>query len=271
VNETDLRFGGIARLYGVDGLERLRRAHVGIVGVGGVGSWTVEALARSGIGRLTLVDPDDVCVSNVNRQIHSLDETVGRPKVEALEERVRGINPHCHVEARFESFSEASADRLVAGGFTFVVDAIDVASDKCLLLACCRDRRVPVVSCGGAGGRRDPTAVKVADLSVTGHDRLLHRVREQLRKMHEFPRGKVRFGIDCVYSPEPLVFAQPDGSVCATRAAATTGEDLRLNCESGLGTATFVTGTFGLVAAARVVERIAGANLEAPEARRAIG
>jgi tRNA threonylcarbamoyladenosine dehydratase len=128
----------------------------------------------------------------------------------------------------------------------------------------------PVVSCGGAGGRRDPTAVKVADLSVTEHDRLLHRVRDQLRKMHGFPRGKVRFGIDCVYSPEPLVFAQPDGSVCATRAAAIIGEDLRLNCESGLGTATFVTGIFGLVAAARVVERIAGANLEAPEARRPI-
>jgi len=267
MNEPDLRFGGIARLYGVEGLERLRRARVCVVGIGGVGSWAAEALARTGIGGLTLVDLDEVCVSNVNRQIHSLDDTVGQPKAEVMAGRVRGIHPQCRVEARVEFFSKTTADQILSAPFDFVVDAIDVLSDKCLLLAACRDKGIPVVTCGGAGGRRDPSAVKVADLAFTEQDRLLAKVREQLRKLHGFPSRKKPFGIECVYSPEPPVFARNDGSVCATRNQRASGEGLKLDCDSGLGTATFVTGTFGFLAAARVIQRIAEATSSPPVPR----
>ena len=256
MSDYDFRFGGIGRLYGVDGLTRLRAAHVCVVGLGGVGSWTVEALARSGVGHLTLVDLDEVCVSNVNRQLHALNAEIGRAKTEVMAERVRGINPECEVRPALEFFTEASADALLDARYDFVVDAIDSLANKCLLIARCRDREIPLVTCGGAGGRRDPTAVRIADLACTTHDRLLQKVRDRLRKDFGFPRGENRFGIDAVYSPESPVYPARDGTVCAQRETAGNGQALRLNCDSGFGTATFVTGTFGFVAAAHVVRKI---------------
>jgi len=264
VNDLAIRFGGIARLYGAEGLESLRQAHVCIVGLGGVGSWAVEALARSAIGALTLVDLDEVCVSNTNRQLHAMDGAVGRAKVEVMAERIRGISPGCRVESRGEFFTEATADSILDGGFDCVIEAIDDVPNKCRLIGACRDRRIPVVTCGAAGGRRDPTVVRVADLAFTAHDRLLQKVRVCLRRFHGFPRGEKPFGIECVYSPEAPVFPQRDGSVCATREAGVTDQDLALNCDSGFGAATFVTGTFGFMAAARVVQRIAVGSLEPP-------
>lgn len=250
------RFGGIGRLYGTEGWARLRAAHVCVIGIGGVGSWTVEALARSGIGALTLVDMDEICVTNVNRQLHALDGQVGVSKVEAMAARMRLINPECRVTARTEFFTAKNAGAILDGGYTEVVDAIDSVHNKCLLLAECRDRGLPVVTCGGAGGRRDPTLVRVADLSQTTHDPLLVQVRKLLRTEHGFPKDpKQAFGVPCVFSPEPVVYPQTDGTVCDTREP---GSELGLKCESGFGTATFVTGTFGFVLAAQVVERIAG-------------
>jgi tRNA threonylcarbamoyladenosine dehydratase len=257
MSDFDFRFGGLGRLYGVEALACLRAAHVCVVGVGGVGSWAVEALARSGVGHLTLVDLDEVCVSNVNRQLHAVNADVGRPKVEVMAERVRGINPECAVRPMIEFFTESNAASLLATRYDFVVDGIDSLTNKCRLIAICRDKQVPIVVCGGAGGRRDPTAVRVADLAFTSHDRLLQKVRDQLRKHFGFPRGEVQFGIDAVYSPEPPVYPARDGTICARREATTDAESLRLNCDSGFGTATFVTGTFGFVAAARVVRGIA--------------
>jgi len=257
MSDFDFRFGGIGRLYGADALARLRAAHVCVVGIGGVGSWAVEALARSGVGHLTLVDLDEVCVSNVNRQLHALNPEVGRAKVEVMAERVRGINPECEVRPRLEFFTEANADALLGSHHDFVVDAIDSLTNKCLLLAKCRDRQIPVVTCGGAGGRRDPTAIRVADLALTTHDRLLQKLRDKLRKDFGFPRGEKMFGIDAVYSPEPPVYPARDGTVCGQRETGADGEALKLNCDSGFGTATFVTGTFGFVAAAHVVRSIA--------------
>jgi len=257
MSDFDFRFGGIGRLYGVDALTRLRAAHVCIVGIGGVGSWAVEALARSGIGHLTLVDLDEVCVSNINRQLHALNADVGRAKVQVMAERVRGINPECEARPMMEFFTESNAESLLSTRYDFVVDAIDSLTNKCRLLALCRDKQIPIVTCGGAGGRRDPTAIRVADLAFTTHDRLLQKVRDQLRKHCGFPRGEAKFGIDAAYSPEAPVYPARDGTVCAQRAAAADGESLRLNCESGFGTATFVTGTFGFVAAAHVVKHIA--------------
>jgi len=250
------RFGGIGRLFGAAGWERLHRAHVCVVGVGGVGSWAVEALARSGLGQLTLIDLDEVCVSNVNRQLHALDGTVGRPKVAVLAERVRAIHPECQVNAVAEFFTETSAEHLLTLRYDYVLDAIDEVPNKCRLIAACRGRKIPVVTCGGAGGRSDATAVRVADLADATHDRLLAEVRNRLRRQHGFPPADEKFGVEAVYSTERQVFPQPDGSVCTKRVAAVHGAELRLNCDAGFGTAAFVTGTFGFAAAGVIVRRL---------------
>jgi tRNA A37 threonylcarbamoyladenosine dehydratase len=254
MNSYDARFGGIGRLYGTEGLARLKRSHVCIVGLGGVGSWAVEALARSGIGELTLVDLDDVCVSNVNRQLHALDGEFGKPKVEVLAQRVRAINPDCILHPMQVFFLVSNGRQILETRFDFVLDAIDSPSKKCLLVASCRDQNIPVLITGGAGGRRDPTLVRVTDLAQSSHDRLLEEIRNKLRARHGFPRAPGRFNVDCVYSPEPAVFPMKDGSVCLQRDLT---QDLRLDCDSGFGTACFVTGTFGFVAAAHIVRKLA--------------
>lgn len=250
------RFGGLARLFGTKGLERLRGSHVCVVGVGGVGSWVVEALARSGIGALTLVDLDEICVSNINRQLPALNSTVGRAKVEVLAERVRDIHPECRIDARQEFFTESTAASVLSAPYTHVVDAIDAVKNKCLLIAQCLERKLPLTVCGGAGGRRDATRVGMEDLARVTQDRLLAEVRRRLRKEYGFPRGDRKFGIACVCSPEPPIFPRVDGSVCATREPSPEGQSLRLNCDWGFGSAAFVTATFGMVAAGYVVQRI---------------
>jgi tRNA A37 threonylcarbamoyladenosine dehydratase len=253
-NDYVERFSGIARLYGVAGAARLRAAHVCVIGVGGVGSWSVEALARSGIGALTLVDFDEVCISNVNRQLPALTGAIGKSKVGVLKERVAGINPSCRVHAIEEFFTSANADRILACVFDCVLDGIDDVANKSLLLAECVRRRLPVVTVGGAGGRRNPTSLRISDLAFAGHDRLLQRVRKLLRSDYGFPTTvNSPFGIPCIHSTEPAIFPQPDGTVCATRGEA--GE-LRMNCNSGYGSATFVTGAFGFAAAAEVVRLV---------------
>lgn len=257
------RFGGLGRLYGQEALARLRSAHVAVVGLGGVGSWAVEALARSGIGQLTLIDLDDVCVSNVNRQLHALDGELGKPKVEVMARRVHAINPDCQVHARQFFFLKSNAEEILATPFDAVLDAIDSPSLKCLLIAMCHQRGIPVVTVGGAGGRRDPTAIKVTDLAFSSRDRLLHEVRRKLRRNYGFPRGERPFGIECVLSTEPPVYPTKSGAVCRERPAE---PDLRLDCNSGFGTASFVTGAFGLVAAGRIVERIAHPKATGKEA-----
>src|SRR5277367_5610248 len=145
MNDNDSRFGGLARLYGDGGLQRLLRASVCVVGLGGVGSWAAEALARSAVGRLTLVDLDDVCLSNVNRQLHALDGAIGRPKVEVMAERIRAIHPACQVQAVAEFFAETTADKILENRFDFVVDAIDEVANKCLLIARCCQKEIPIV------------------------------------------------------------------------------------------------------------------------------
>jgi tRNA A37 threonylcarbamoyladenosine dehydratase len=260
MNDYELRFGGVSRLFSAAGLQRLRNASVCVVGIGGVGSWAVEALARPGVGSLTLVDLDDVCTTNINRQIHALDGEIGRPKVEAMADRARAINPHCNLHPVHAFFTAANAGQILEPGFDYVLDAIDSPSKKSLLIAACRERSTPVLVIGGAGGRRNPTALKITDLAFTSHDRLLAQVRSQLRTEFKFPRGEGPFGVECVYSPEPAVYPQQNGSVCAQREP---GSSLRLDCESGYGTACFVTGTFGFVAAGHIVQHLAqGAVLD---------
>jgi tRNA threonylcarbamoyladenosine dehydratase len=249
------RFNGINRLFGTEGAARLRRSHVCVVGIGGVGSWAVEALARTGIGQITLIDLDDICISNVNRQLHALDGTFGKPKVEVMAERARAINPDCQVHIRHEFFLKSNADAILSSGFDFVLDAIDSPSRKCVLIALCREKKIPIIVTGGAAGRRDPTAIEIADLAFTSHDRLLEEVRSKLRSKYGFPRGKAAFGVECVLSRESVVYPKTDGSVCGQRGDT---NDLRIDCNSGFGTASFVTGTFGFVAVSRIVQTIAG-------------
>jgi tRNA A37 threonylcarbamoyladenosine dehydratase len=249
------RFGGIARLYGRDALQRLRAAHVCVVGVGGVGSWTVEALARSGVGEITMIDLDDVCVTNTNRQLHAMEGQIGRAKVDVIAERVMAIQPGCRVHALCEYFTEANAGKILSTPFSFVVDAIDKVSNKCLLLASCLERSISVLTVGGAGGKRDGTVVRISDLAISGQDPLLRQVRRRLRQEHGLSiQPNVPSGIPCVYSPERPVFPWANGTACATQEP---GSDLTLDCASGFGTATFVTGAFGFAAAGEVVRRIA--------------
>jgi tRNA A37 threonylcarbamoyladenosine dehydratase len=256
MSQLDARFAGLRRLVSGPGLERLRSAHVGVVGIGGVGSWAVEALARSGIGALTLVDLDEVCVSNVNRQLHALDLTLGQAKVTVMAERVHGINPDCRVTPVAAFFTPATADTILTGGFDWVIDAIDSVSNKTLLLAACHQRGLPVVTCGGAAGRWDPTRIRIADLAGVTHDRLLFQVRRELRRDHRFPRGGKPFGIPAVFSPE--VPSSLPGNGWVDERPNGPGEVAHgpLTRDHGLGAAAFVTGAFGLAAASEVVRRL---------------
>ncbi len=246
----DFRFGGIERLYGAGSLDRIRAAHVLVVGIGGVGSWVAEALARSGIGKLTLVDLDDVCESNINRQIHALDGQIGKSKIEAMAERCRLINPECDIRAIHTFFTSKTAASVFDTEYDYVMDAIDSVNHKCALIDLCKRQDIPVLVSGGAGGRVDPTQIQVSDLSQSFNDKLLQQVRKQLRQGFDFPRdSKQRFNIECVFSPETARFPES----CDTDEEKTSR---RLDCSSGYGAATHITGTFGFIAAARIVERI---------------
>jgi len=249
------RFSGIGRLYGVAGLDRLRESHVAVVGIGGVGSWTAEALARTGVGEITLIDLDDICVTNVNRQLHAIDGQIGHGKVTAMADRIRSINPECRVHALAEFLTGSNAAELLSPGFDAVVDAIDNVSHKCVLIAACRERRIPVIVAGGAGGKSDPSKVDTDDLAFATNDRLLKQVRKKLRAEYGFPPEprKEPFGIRSVFSAENAVYPWADGTVCDEPEP---GSPLRLNCDSGFGTASFVTGTFGLTAAAEAVDAV---------------
>ena len=240
-------------MFSKDGLKRLIKAHVCVVGIGGVGSCAAESLARSGIGAITLVDLDDVCVGNVNRQLHAFDGELGKPKVEVMGRRIQAINPECMVRPLHAFFLKSNADEILNTPYDFVLDAIDSPARKCLLIASCRDRKIPVITTGASAGRRDPTAIQVMDLASSSHDRLLQEVRKKLRVRHGFPRGSVAFGVECVLSREEIIYPQSTLSACQTNEE----KDLRLDCDTGLGTASFVTGAFGLIAASRIVQTIA--------------
>jgi tRNA A37 threonylcarbamoyladenosine dehydratase len=242
------RFGGVGRLYGADALERLWRAHVCVVGVGGVGTWAVEALARSGVGRLTLVDLDDICVTNTNRQLHALSHTLGRFKVDEMAERARQISPHITLHTERAFFTERTCDALLSPTdrppYDALIDAIDSTEHKALLIAECWRRGVPVVVSGGAGGKRSAHQITCGELSAATHDGLLRQVRRLLRTTHALPEGP--WGVTAVYSPERPTYASPEGGVCDRPAV---GEGARFDCRGGLGAAAHVTGTFGLIAA----------------------
>lgn len=251
--DIDPRYAGIARLYGIEGLARLRAAHVAVVGVGGVGSWAAEALARGGIGKITLIDGDEVCLSNTNRQSHALVGNYGKSKVDVLAARLHAIDPAIVLDAQMRFLTPSTLDTL--GGFDCVLDACDAFRVKVEMIAWCRRNKVPLVVSGSAGGRTDPTQVRVRDLSKTEHDALLSLVRKKLREEFRFPRGPKRyFGIAAVYSLENVRYPSADGGVCLSKPA--TLEEGRLDCGGGLGAAMHVTGAFAFAAVGEVIRRV---------------
>jgi len=261
------RFGGIARLYGERALERFRTAHVCVVGVGGVGSWIVEALARSAVGRLTLIDLDNVAESNINRQIQALSSTVGMPKIEALKQRIALINPYCEVELVEDFIDPDNIPQMIgAARFDYVVDAIDSVKAKAALIAYCSAQSIPLVVIGGAGGQLDPTKIEVRDLARTEQEPLLKKVRKILRAQYGFARGeKNKYHIDAVFSMEPLRYPE-SGDACEVDANSITG----LNC-AGFGSSMVVTATFGMIAAGHLLRKLAdGANAAPVPAQAAV-
>lgn len=245
--DHERRFGGIGRLYGDQALARLTAAHVCVVGVGGVGSWAAEALARSGVGRLTLIDLDHVAESNINRQAHALDTTLGQAKVQAMAERIRGINPLCRV-TMIEDFLTPDNALALLQGFDVVIDAVDNVRAKVATAVHCREQHIALVMAGGAGGKTDPTCIRVDDLSRTEQDPLLAKVRSLLRKEHGFPRDPRRkFAIEAVYSCEPLRYPA---------VACDTGQAPQGLACAGYGSSMAMTASVGLFAAARALEQL---------------
>jgi len=249
------RFGGVSRLYGAPALKRFQAAHVCVVGIGGVGSWAAEALARSAIGRITLIDLDMVAESNVNRQIHALGDEFGKAKTRAMAERIVAINPGCRVEEIEDFVSPENLEQTLGRGFDYVIDAIDQVRTKAAMIAWCKRNGIPIVTAGGAGGQIDPTRIEVADLAQTIQDPLLSKVRSTLRKEYAdcgFTRDlKKKFGVPAVFSSEPLRYPET-GASCAEPPTLT-----GLNC-AGYGSSVCVTAPFGLFAASVALRHLAG-------------
>ena len=264
------RFGGVNRLYGVEALSRLSRSHAFVIGIGGVGSWAAEALARSGVGRLTLVDLDHVAESNFNRQLHALESTQGQAKVEAMAQRIAQINPHCDVRCIDDFLTPENVAEIIGNDpQTLVLDAMDQVAAKVALIAWCKCHKQTVVTCGAAGGKLRGELVQVADLSETTQDPLLAKVRTGLRRDHRFPAGqlkpassgksvgknagnkKSRFGTQAVYSTEAVKRPVQEGDRC-TPFDPTGGAPLAC---AGYGSLVTVTAVFGMVAAGLLIDR----------------
>lgn len=247
------RFSGIGRLYGMAGLERLMTSHVAIIGLGGVGSWIAEAVARCGVGEITLMDFDDICASNFNRQIHAIDSSVGQFKIEVMGERLKQINKDCRLHMINDRFTAENSEVFLSKKYDYIIDAFDNGPAKCFLINHCRENKIPLIVLGSVGGKRDPSKICIDDLSRSKEDTLLSFVRKKLRSDYRFPREKnKKFGIPCVYSTEKYVYFN-QGCVSSQKP-----KDLLkpLDCQLGMGAATHLAGAFGFFAVSRVIADI---------------
>lgn len=241
------RFGGIGRLYSPKALDIFRQLHICVVGIGGVGSWAVEALARSGVGQITMIDLDDICLTNINRQLPALSTTVGKLKTEVMAERITQINPECQVHIIDDFLSPENLSQYLQG-YDYIIDAIDHVKTKTAMIAYCQRHKMKIITIGGAGGKQDPAQICMADLSRTIQDPLSAKVRALLRKDHGFSRNpKRKFGVDCVYSTEPLIFPKTEAGCAVSHT---------MNCANGFGAVTMITATFAFFAVSRVLEKI---------------
>lgn len=244
------RFSGVARLYGDDGLKKLASSHVAVIGIGGVGSWIAEALARSGIGQITLMDFDDVCTSNFNRQILATDPAVGQFKIDVMGERIHSINKECRLHLLNERFTVEDASPFLKASYDYIIDAFDNGPGKSFLAHHCRQNKKKLIVLGSVGGKRDPSKIKIDDLSRSTEDSLLAFMRKKLRSDYGFPREKnKKFFIPCVYSTEKYIYPSDH---CAARP---TDGDLakNLDCGGGMGAITHLAGAFAFFAVSRVL------------------
>ena len=249
----DPRFEGIRRLYGDKAMALIHSLHVCVVGIGGVGSWVVEALVRTGVGELTLVDYDTIALSNINRQIHTLTSTVEKKKIQTMAERCRDINPDIKLNLINDFITLDNMFDILDRNYHYVVDAIDSIKFKAGIINHCKRNKIPLITTGGAGGLTDPTMIEVVDLSKTYNDALAAKVRSRLREEYGFTRNtKKSFGIECVFSRQQPVYPKDDGTVSHEKPGI---HGVSLDCRFGYGTATHVTATFGFMAASRVIAR----------------
>lgn len=252
MEQNSAAFSAVARVYGVEGQQRLTNAHVCVVGIGGVGSWVAEALARSGVGELTLIDPDDVAVTNINRQVHADTSTLEQSKVEVMKQRILLINPGCQCHAVDDMLVSKNLPRLISDRFDFVVDAMDTIRFKAELINYCKRNKMQIITIGGAGGRSDPGKIEINDLTKSWNDPLAANVRHRLRSHHGFKVRK-RFRVECVFSTEQPRYPTPDGGVSFKKPGV---RGVTLDCDTGYGSLVSVTAAFGFIAAARVMNKL---------------
>ncbi len=252
---SEHRFSRMQLLVGADGLETLKQASVAVFGIGGVGSYAAEALARAGVGKLTLVDFDEICVTNVNRQIHALDGTIGRAKVEAMAERCRAINPQAEIVPIHKFYAAEVSEELLAPGFDYVLDCIDHITAKLHMLQSCHQRQLPIIASMGAANKLDPTQLEVADLSKTKKCRLARIIRKELRK-----RG-IEKGIKVVYSTEEFRPLTDETAVCAENCVCPNKAEQQWSCDDRrviLGSSSYIPPLFGLTMAGEVIRALLG-------------
>ena len=257
-SNTDDVFAGIERLYGAKAYALIKNMHVCVIGIGGVGSWVVEALARSAVGKITLIDFDSIETSNINRQVHALNSTVDAKKCSSILKRVKDINPDCEVTIiddfiTLDNMADYLTGNVLPRNYDYVVDAIDSIKFKAGLIYYCKRNKIPVITTGGAGGLTDPSVIKVADLSKTYNDALAAKVRSTLRDQYNFTRNSKRsFRVDCVFSSQQQLYPKDDGSVSHEKPGV---HGVSLDCRFGYGAASFVTGTFGFIAVAHIIKK----------------
>ena len=253
--DFERRFGGVKRLYGQQALQRFSKAHIIVIGIGGVGSWVVEALARNAIGKLTLIDMDVVAESNINRQLAALGSTIGRNKIDVMAERIKDINPSCEVHLIDDFLTADNIPEMIPTDANFVIDCIDSSRVKAAMIAWCKRQKIKILTLGGAGGQVDPTLIQISDLIRTKHDPLLSKTRKLLRQKHGFSTNlKRRFAIPCVYSTEHIRYPTSSNEISLDKPD--DGASNNLSCAGGLGSSVMVTATFGFIAVAYVLKRL---------------
>lgn len=247
------RFSGIQRIYGAQALALFARSHVCIVGIGGVGSWVAETLARTGFARFTLIDLDEVAESNINRQIHALSSTIGQSKIDVMKQRILDINPDAQINCIEDFVGYENVHDLMTTDYDYVVDAIDSAAIKAAIIKWCNSNKVKVITIGGAGGKINPQQITIGDLNKTYNDPLLAKVRSQLRAFHGFSKNPKRnYSVDAVYSTEQVRYPDGEGGVCFAKP----GETQSLDCQSGFGSVTHMTASFANFAVSKLIERL---------------
>lgn len=245
--QVELRFKGVESIYGLDGFNKIQNAKILLIGIGGVGSWCAESLIRSGVINLTMVDLDDICVSNTNRQIHAHEGNYGKFKVDALEERMKSINPKVQIKKHYCFFNEKNLAKIMEDNFDIIIDAMDSVNDKCFLFDYCFKNNIQLISSGAAGGKKDIRQLEIAELEKTKNDMLFKSVRKKLRRDYHYPVGRGKAKVQCVYSKE----LGQAFEVCEIE-----NKTQKLDCEGSLGSLVHITSTMGMMLTNLALEKI---------------